>query len=242
MFSFSSFYKNSLDWVGQKRSQLLGAWRCVGCIPQCDRVQSDRVQSSPAEHLQPEKQDKQSWQGKGSSWTWQSQQLGPAQLALQTLQGCFGHHTQCPRCPSWLRVQARSEKIRIQPSEFSSRVGFAEVWVGVDRNPGQGWDKGGEGGEIDSLPYQAGRAGGCISSSPPGIDPPQCPPSSGKVTKKSMDPRVGMTQPCLDVFPICSFMASGIVSLEFLKTWFRCHSFKIIQRLFLILNLKEPVA
>lgn len=29
MFSFSSFYKNSLDWVGQKRSQLLGAWRCV---------------------------------------------------------------------------------------------------------------------------------------------------------------------------------------------------------------------
>lgn len=83
---------------------------CVGCIPQCDRVQS-----SPAEQLQPENRDKQCVQEKGSSWTWQSQQLDPAQLSLQTLQGCFGHHTQRPRCPSWLSLQAWVRKPEFSP-------------------------------------------------------------------------------------------------------------------------------
>lgn len=43
------------------------------------------------------------------------------------------------------------------------------------------------------------------------------------------------------VFPISSSMACRIVSLELLETQHRCHSFKIIQRLFFNLNLKEPV-
>lgn len=44
------------------------------------------------------------------------------------------------------------------------------------------------------------------------------------------------------VFPICSSMACRIVSLELLETQLRCHSFKVIQRLFFNLNLKEPVS
>lgn len=43
------------------------------------------------------------------------------------------------------------------------------------------------------------------------------------------------------VFPICSSMACRIVSLELLETQLRCHFFKIVQRLFFNLNMKEPV-
>lgn len=43
------------------------------------------------------------------------------------------------------------------------------------------------------------------------------------------------------VFPICSSMACRIVSLELLEKRLRCHFFKIIQRLFFNLNMKEPV-
>lgn len=42
-------------------------------------------------------------------------------------------------------------------------------------------------------------------------------------------------------FPICSSMACRIVSLELLEAQRRCRSFKIMPRLFFILDLKEPV-
>lgn len=47
---------------------------------------------------------------------------------------------------------------------------------------------------------------------------------------------------CLGVFPLYAVSVAGrIVSLELLETQLRCHSFKIIQRLFFNVNLKEPV-
>lgn len=146
MFNFSSFYKNSLDWVGKKGHQFPGAWSCVldtslsvpgYCVP----GHGAALQSTCSLKTGQTKRA-----GEGIQLNVTLQAAGPCTVISANTAACFGHHTQCPHCPSWPMVQARSAKIRIEPSEFSARVSFLEAWVGVDRDPGQDWDNEGDGG------------------------------------------------------------------------------------------------
>lgn len=127
MFSFSSFCKNSLDREKESFPWCLEV--CVGCIPQWDRAALENRTNKGCRGRDPAERDSP------SSWSLHS--------PCKHCRLLWPSH-----CPSWLRVQARSEKIRAQPSGFSATVGFAAAWVGVDRNPGQGCDKGGDGGRV----------------------------------------------------------------------------------------------